>query len=132
MSGEDKEEANFSDSTECLSPHQNYVNNEVAVSDTGGMGDGNDSPVSPRGKRNSWFRSEETNDPEILVPDHPLMKRFQDILKAHLERENQQLKEEVAELVCFFFCLFFYSICSSMWKNCCHGNLHTQFAFVFC
>jgi hypothetical protein len=39
------------------------------------------------------------DDPEVLDPDHPLMKRFQAALKNHLERQYSRLSDEVLELV---------------------------------
>jgi hypothetical protein len=39
------------------------------------------------------------DDPEVLDPDHPLMRRFQAALKNHLERQYSRLSEEVLELV---------------------------------
>jgi hypothetical protein len=41
----------------------------------------------------------EGDDPEVLDPDHPLMKRFQAALKKHLERQYSRFSEEVLELV---------------------------------
>jgi hypothetical protein len=41
----------------------------------------------------------EGDDPEVLDPDHPLMKRFQTALKKNLERQYSRLSEEVLELV---------------------------------
>lgn len=41
----------------------------------------------------------EGDDPEVLDPDHPLMKRFQAALRNHLERQYSRLSQEVLELV---------------------------------
>ena len=46
-------------------------------------------------------RHGEGDQPEVLDPAHPLMRRFQTALKAHLERQYYRLNEEVLELVCF-------------------------------
>ncbi|XP_015595584.1 coiled-coil domain-containing protein 40 [Cephus cinctus] len=42
------------------------------------------------------------NIPVILDPDDPLMKRFQDALKAHLTRVNDKLNQEILELEATF------------------------------
>lgn len=41
----------------------------------------------------------EGDDPEVLDPDHPLMKGFQAALKNHLDRQYSRLSEDVLELV---------------------------------
>jgi hypothetical protein len=46
-----------------------------------------------------WRRQGEGNEPEVLEPDHPLMKRFQAALKNHLQRQYNRLTEEILELV---------------------------------
>ncbi|XP_049802004.1 coiled-coil domain-containing protein 40 [Schistocerca nitens] len=45
-----------------------------------------------------WLRPSEDIEPEGLLPDHDLMKRFQIALKNHLHRQNERLSEEVLEL----------------------------------
>ncbi|PSN31759.1 hypothetical protein C0J52_14584 [Blattella germanica] len=45
-----------------------------------------------------WRRLGDGDQPEVLDPDHPLMKRFQTALKSHLERQYNRLNEEVLEL----------------------------------
>ncbi|XP_069697466.1 coiled-coil domain-containing protein 40 isoform X2 [Periplaneta americana] len=45
-----------------------------------------------------WRRQGEGDEPEVLEPDHPLMKRFQAALKVHLERQCNRIDEEVLAL----------------------------------
>lgn len=39
------------------------------------------------------------NEPEVLQPDHPLMKNFQAAVKDHLNRQHNRLSEEILKLV---------------------------------
>lgn len=49
---------------------------------------------------NSWNEAEETPESlKVLDPDDPLMKRFQETLRAHLMKINNKLTEEINELV---------------------------------
>jgi hypothetical protein len=55
------------------------------------------------------------NEPEVLHPDHPLMKNFQAALKDHLQRQYNRLSEEIIELVspitiCIVFTRLLYLI----------------------
>ncbi|KAJ9573883.1 hypothetical protein L9F63_008743 [Diploptera punctata] len=45
-----------------------------------------------------WRRQGEGDQSEVLDPSHPLMKRFQNALRKHLERQYNRLNEEVLEL----------------------------------
>ncbi|XP_057323316.1 coiled-coil domain-containing protein 40-like [Microplitis mediator] len=48
---------------------------------------------------NSWNETEESPESlKVLDPDHPLMKRFQETLRAHLMKINNKLTEEINEL----------------------------------
>ncbi|XP_053593742.1 coiled-coil domain-containing protein 40 [Microplitis demolitor] len=48
---------------------------------------------------NSWNEAEETPESlKVLDPDDPLMKRFQETLRAHLMKINNKLTEEINEL----------------------------------
>lgn len=46
-----------------------------------------------------WRCQGESDEPEVLEPEHPLMKRFQAALKNHLHRQYNRLTEEILELV---------------------------------
>jgi hypothetical protein len=46
-----------------------------------------------------WRRQGEGDEPEVLEPDHLLMKRFQAALKNHLQRQYNRLTDEILELV---------------------------------
>ncbi|XP_046470092.1 coiled-coil domain-containing protein 40 isoform X1 [Neodiprion pinetum] len=59
-----------------------------------------DSLNEPSTKVNSklWKYTPPAEPPSILDPDDPLMKRFQESLKAHLSRINNKLNEEIFDL----------------------------------
>lgn len=46
-----------------------------------------------------WSRQRDSDEPEVLQPDHPLMKGFQAALKDHLQRQYNRLTEEILDLV---------------------------------
>lgn len=49
--------------------------------------------------RQKWMANVDEDNFQILDPDDPLMKRFQDALKSHLSRIDNRLSEEIHELV---------------------------------
>ncbi|XP_069697468.1 coiled-coil domain-containing protein 40 isoform X4 [Periplaneta americana] len=53
---------------------------------------------NPQTPNRMWRRQGEGDEPEVLEPDHPLMKRFQAALKVHLERQCNRIDEEVLAL----------------------------------
>ncbi|KAJ8683178.1 hypothetical protein QAD02_018970 [Eretmocerus hayati] len=53
---------------------------------------------SPLLKRQQWMVDVDEDNFKILDPDDPLMKRFQDALKAHLLRLDKKLDDEIYEL----------------------------------
>ncbi|GLH02947.1 Uncharacterized protein GBIM_08891 [Gryllus bimaculatus] len=48
--------------------------------------------------RQYWARPDRPDEPGVLEPDHPLMQRFQQTLRAFLERQNLRLTEELRDL----------------------------------
>lgn len=49
--------------------------------------------------KDNWNEDKPAESLKVLDPDDPLMKRFQEALKAHLVKINKNLSEEINELV---------------------------------
>ncbi|KAK3091997.1 hypothetical protein FSP39_024328 [Pinctada imbricata] len=87
-------------------PHDisNILNRPVTEPDDGDGGGGGDSDdeeedIDDGEGEESDAGSEAETDMVVLDPDHPLMKRFQNALKAHLTKQDEKVTLELRELI---------------------------------